>query len=1166
MDAVERKVIEKRLGLISLSLFVVLTFVVYAPVYSQNYCNWFLETSDSILSFSKNPPIFVKPNTNLTKSAGGWRGCISDCKGKVQLYSNPQFLYNKFGDSIGNYFISDGNEVGGPSVFVPKPGNDSLYYHFYIVNTFKNSKYSGYYGELRYAEINALANNGAGQILKSKVVVDDTCDRMNLCLIRGSNRSSFWIMVTYDCTTVHCYKVDSSGVSSKPVVSTNVYNLTWHDVRKYYPWPNPLPNNFGNNKGTTISSSINGNKVICWSIPEAVNNYAGSAFIYDFNQATGKLSNGKSILPFNELGSNYTSDAACFSGDDSLIYLSVNPGSNIFFSGTKNYKLVQYNIKRNTRRVIRNTNNSSDAIFEMAIGNNGKIYGFSGTPYDNSTFGTVSIIHYPNKVGNSCNLQKPPSFPRMWINSPTPVDQLINVHSNLEYTTCVDTVSFSLLGDSNFSKLICHFGDGDSILIQKPENKIYSFKHQYKTEGRFTTEWEGLTAACGAPVWYTDTIDVKFAPRSIAKNVEIKQSPACTQSQIRLQDSVIHTTRYAIDWGDSSVQTFTVSAGVVAQMHSYLKPGVYTITVTLSNAWSCEKTYTYPINVRFLPQPQLAFSSNAAYCSGRTLQLTNDSAKTTDTMVYSYYSFSTMSSGKKVVSIPLQFGKDTVRIFAKNQYGCHITDTLILAVKPAVDASFSLSQSDYCVFETDTAKILFVKSGDTSIWHWNNTVYFTQDFPLDLNIVGKVGLLHIMKSSDGCVDTQYNMLEVHPSPDATFTGLGQSYCTGTQLQLHGKDTLLWYHNGNFEHGGKSLSKLLQDTGRSMYKAIAISEFGCKDSSSAATIVYATPLAKFSISDSTLCVNDTLELVAEGYGTGLTWRLGSLTDTGKIWKFSVQKPQGEYVVQHIASNPGGCYDTAYSSIEVQTYPHALFTNTTACQGQPITFNDNSTGSIAQRKWVIKQKTYTATPIKDSFDREGAYPVFLKVTSPFGCADSLTTSIQVYPLPDPKIFFTGHSYEETSKYEYYLEARPDTFVKYDWLLGSAGTSTESSLIVTFNNSNKVEDLQLKVTDRRNCTGIADTSIQILGLTGYYFPKAFTPNHDGLNEGFGIAGPEYVKRYKLYIFNRWGEVVFYTEEPKLLWVPENPLPGEYIYKAIVQDIYGRWEELEGIVILMR
>ena len=141
MDAVERKVIEKRLGLISLSLFVVLTFVVYAPVYSQNYCNWFLETSDSILSFSKNPPIFVKPNTNLTKSAGGWRGCISDCKGKVQLYSNPQFLYNKFGDSIGNYFISDGNEVGGPSVFVPKPGNDSLYYHFYIVNTFKNSKY-----------------------------------------------------------------------------------------------------------------------------------------------------------------------------------------------------------------------------------------------------------------------------------------------------------------------------------------------------------------------------------------------------------------------------------------------------------------------------------------------------------------------------------------------------------------------------------------------------------------------------------------------------------------------------------------------------------------------------------------------------------------------------------------------------------------------------------------------------------------------------------------------------------------------------------------------------------------------------------------------------------------------------------------------------------------
>ena len=72
--------------------------------------------------------------------------------------------------------------------------------------------------------------------------------------------------------------------------------------------------------------------------------------------------------------------------------------------------------------------------------------------------------------------------------------------------------------------------------------------------------------------------------------------------------------------------------------------------------------------------------------------------------------------------------------------------------------------------------------------------------------------------------------------------------------------------------------------------------------------------------------------------------------------------------------------------------------------------------------------------------------------------------------------------------------------------------------------------------------------------------------INEGFGIAGPEYIKKYRLHIFNRWGEKVFYTEDPQELWNPQKPVPGEYIYKAVVQDIYGRWEEIEGIVLLIR
>ena len=1150
---------------IKVALFILFIFSICLRTNAQYYSNWFLET-DSILTFNTIPPTFVKPFNNVINTKGGGRQCISNCNGEVQFYTNHQFLYNKFGDSIGDYLISDGNVGGGPSVFVPKPGNDSLYYHFYLVRSLKLSKYSDYFGELRYSEINVFANNGAGQIIKSKVVVDDSCDKMNLCLMHSSNRNNFWVMVTYDCNTVHCYKVDSSGVSSKPVVSNNVYNQTLHDVRKYYPWPNPLPNTFIVSNRTKISSSNDGNRVISWSIPEAVNNYAGSAFIYDFNQATGKLSNGKSILPFNELGSNYTSDAACFSGDDSLIYISVNPGYNNPFSGTKNYKLIQYNIKRNTRRVIRNTNNSSDAISLLAMGNNGKIYGFSSTPYDSYSGGYVSIIHYPNKVGTECNLQRPPNFPRTLKLGPTPVDQLINMHSNLEYTTCVDTVAFSLLGDSNFSKLTCHFGDGDSIVIQKPENRIYSFKHLYKTEGRFTTEWKGLTAVCGAPVWYTDTIDVKFAPRSIAKNVEIKQSPACTQSQIRLQDSVIHTTRYAIDWGDSSVQTFTVSAGVVAQMHSYLKPGVYTITVTLSNAWSCEKTYTYPITVRFLPQPQLAFSSNAAYCSGRSLQLTNDSARADDTINYNYYNFSTKGIGKEEVNIPLQYGQDTIKVYAYNEYGCSARDTLIVAVKPAVDAAFLLSKTDYCVFEIDTARRQ-VNVGDvTSTWHWENTVYFNSFLPIKLNTVGPQSVLHIVESKDGCRDTQNSIITVHPLPAVKISGLKPWYCTETNLELQANDTLWWYINGNFLQRGDQIVKTLIDTAMLDVMAIAISEFACTDTARGTSLVVASPTSLVAVSDSTVCFGDEVLFQAQGNGDTMHWQFAAMKATGKTWSFSVSEPQGTYLLQLIAENKGRCYDTAYRNIEVQSIPKALFTFTPACKGQSTTFTDISTGSIATRQWIIKQKSNTAATFIDSFTSVGDYPVKLKVSSSFGCSDSVTRNVRVYPMPQPRIFITGHDYDEAGKYEYYFEAIPDTFTKYEWNLGTAGTANTGKVFTAYSKSEVNEHITLTVTDKRNCTASVDTNLRVLGLTGYYFPKAFTPNNDAINEGFGIAGPEYIKKYRLHIFNRWGEKVFYTEDPQELWNPQKPVPGEYIYKAVVQDVYGRWEEIEGIVLLIR
>ena len=50
--------------------------------------------------------------------------------------------------------------------------------------------------------------------------------------------------------------------------------------------------------------------------------------------------------------------------------------------------------------------------------------------------------------------------------------------------------------------------------------------------------------------------------------------------------------------------------------------------------------------------------------------------------------------------------------------------------------------------------------------------------------------------------------------------------------------------------------------------------------------------------------------------------------------------------------------------------------------------------------------------------------------------------------------------------------------------------------------------------------------------YIPNAFTPNNDGINDAFKVVISE-VTRYELSIYNRWGELVFFSEDPDEVWV---------------------------------
>ena len=81
-------------------------------------------------------------------------------------------------------------------------------------------------------------------------------------------------------------------------------------------------------------------------------------------------------------------------------------------------------------------------------------------------------------------------------------------------------------------------------------------------------------------------------------------------------------------------------------------------------------------------------------------------------------------------------------------------------------------------------------------------------------------------------------------------------------------------------------------------------------------------------------------------------------------------------------------------------------------------------------------------------------------------------------------------------------------------------------------------------------------------YDLPNAFTPNNDGANDLFVPRGLCFVESVELQIFNRWGQLVFETEDPAINWDGRNlngeALPsGTYYY---VGRVFER--RLEGVV----
>jgi gliding motility-associated-like protein len=138
----------------------------------------------------------------------------------------------------------------------------------------------------------------------------------------------------------------------------------------------------------------------------------------------------------------------------------------------------------------------------------------------------------------------------------------------------------------------------------------------------------------------------------------------------------------------------------------------------------------------------------------------------------------------------------------------------------------------------------------------------------------------------------------------------------------------------------------------------------------------------------------------------------------------------------------------------------------------------------------------------------------------------------------------------------------YTAYSWSTG-AGTKY---IMVT-----QPGDYILAVTDNNGCVA-RDTStvIQEVCSNRIYFPSAFTPDKDGLNDVFRPLVTGVLVKFSLVIYNRWGQEVYRSTDPLKGWNGAlkglDQDSGNFVWVCTYQFYNAPAASQKGSVVLIR
>ncbi len=694
------------------------------------------------------------------------------------------------------------------------------------------------------------------------------------------------------------------------------------------------------------------------------------------------------------------------------------------------------------------------------------------------------------------------------------------------------------------------------------------------------------------------TVTVHVRPQidvAVSDDCEDEQFPFTNNSSIA--NGIIDSTHW--DMGDGN--TFVTTSPT----NTYANFGIYDVTVYMESEFNCSSDTTFQVEV--FPNPVADFQWTNV-CEDLIMPINELSAVALPGQLLA--SDWSMGNGAVLSDTALTeyqyagFGEYDVQLSVETQHGCSDLVSSTVFIHPVAVADFSFVN----ICETDSVQFVdqsSIAQGNVASWQWtfgNGQTFNGEDPPYQTYPADGFYPISLTITSDsGCVSIKLDTIEVYPSPIADFAFDSVCYplpISYTDLSNANGGYPITQWDWSFSSGQNSTSQSPQivyaQYGAYSATLVITNQVGCKDQIAIGdALVHPLPTADYT-ADLGHCHQDTISFSDLSSTPVLSndvlaqW-VYTLDDGNQIVAANgdyVYAAPGFYDVELSVTTNHGCQDVVSKTVEVYPLPQVVFDAVPreGCQPLSVQFMDASSIPapyiLGNWQWdlgdssaypQVQEPFYVYDPVfSDPFD-VATFNVNLTITSTNGCSSSASVADMVTVHPVPEAFFSTDPEKSATMINplfEFTDLSSANVIDWYWTFGEGSTSVIQHPEHTYADSGSYR-VTLVVETSFGCADTISYTVKVEPLFTFYIPDAFTPNSDRVNDQFFGQG-DYLKSYNMQIYDRWGEMIFESNDRSLSWngtfKGQQVESGQYIYKFYILDWQGHDHEYVGSVMLIR